>query len=212
MFHSAQFLLMLIAVCQSSSSFKWQRRGAGEASPTSPEYRPIPAQITSVKGYPFCLANTWHRRVYDKEFECTLFNQWKLISPPEIIHGFINGVMLHQISLASNLLIGPVLDAIAADPIPANIAKAASIWSYLHLSIHEIKPNQVLYSKMLKIYFNPFGRSTNNIEYHHGDRQRCLAEAAKVVDEWAHEYQVDKQSLQVCCPSISMSHIIERFG
>lgn len=194
-FQALSFLLEIVGLLSSPS--KWQRRSSGA---TIPVYSVVPqlAPMLNSDQLSFSMRNPRHIN-FDGKFETMLFNEWKHTTADgdTIIQSFIFQVMLPEIPLTSGVLMGPVLDAISHDPTSTNIAHAVSIWSYLRRSIHKIKPCQVLFSKMMTIYLNPFGRVRQNIVYHQRDRQICVVNAAKLTDEWVHEYQVDKESLQV---------------
>ena len=176
---------------------------------------PNPTQTTNLNQrnhYPIKPINpSFITKAKQSEFEEILFTQWKDMNddpatPAQIINNFLCLVVYPELPMTSNILVGPVLDAVARRPFPSQIRRAELIWDFIHRDIHTLKPTQVLYSKMMSIYLSPFknNRRSSKIMYAHADRIQCFKNGAKLVDEWVYQYRTDKVSLQV-----SESNIID---
>ena len=141
-------------------------------------------------------------RNHDGKLETMLFRKWQRVDndPDIIISSFLSQVMRPEVSLKSNMLIGPIFDLVAKHPSPYNVEFAHSVWLYINRDIHSVKPSQVIYSKIMKVYVSPFRRNHGRNHVSHNEPDGAMfnvQRAAAAVHRWAHEYKIDRVGLLV---------------
>lgn len=190
----AKFLTLcafLIVSCQSTSTFKWKRKnGSAFNQPTTP----IKPRMTLVRRRKPQNSDRDHIN-YEGKLEYQLTKQWEL-GYRNIVDSFVAEVLEPEIPLTSNTLFGPVLDTITRNPCPRYAKIADSLWKYAQRNIHSVKPCQVVYSKMMKVYSAPL--KVSRTSYNNEARGSFIQKASDLVNQWVYEYQNDKRSLQVC--------------
>ena len=131
-----------------------------------------------------------------------MFADWKHKSVQWVLNEFQVQVMNNNVALSRSYLSGRVMHVICDNP--KHLEFAEEIWTFLRSPQHYIKPNQLMFSQMLKMYSRAISLAVYRIPrreqlpgqlvYH--NCKSITVRAITLVTDWIHEYQTDHDSLQ----------------